>query len=374
MKHKIILTLLSFLILPFAPTADACTSAIVSAKASADGRPFIWKHRDTGTEHNFIERVSTPGCLTYVGLFDGGDSLLTSAWLGMNEAGFMIINTASYNLAPDTAAFKDQEGRVMRRALEICRSVDDFRNLLDTLPRPMGVQANFGVLDRNGEGGYFEADDYAYTPYLLNDTTTWIVRTNYSFSGNDTDGYGYIRYDNARHLLCDTPFAPSMFTEGLSRSFYHSLLDRDMASPDAGCWVIDQDFIPRHSTAASVVMVGAPLASLTDSSPVMYAALGYTPVAELYRVTLQDVPDAVRPLQPGYRAEACNRAIERKRLAFPISRGSGPHYIDMHYLRPLNDSLRLRNLKIIAAQPSVSELIEAKRSGELFSPKINSRR
>lgn len=340
---SIVIGLAAAMVSIFCPdAARACTSAIVSAKASADGKPFIWKHRDTGTEHNFIERVQNPGHLTYVALFNGGDSLLRDAWLGMNEAGLMIMNTASYNLAPDTARLVDREGDVMRRALESCVTVGDFLNLLDTLPRPMGVQANFGVLDREGNGGYFETNDIGYTPFLLSDTVTYIVRTNFSVSGNDTDGYGYIRYDNACELLGQPPFKPSMLTEGLSRSFFHSLLERDYENDPAQRWVVDQDFIPRYSSTASVVMING----LGAEEDLMMAALGYPPVAELFKITVDDVPDAVRPVAEGFRAPACNESIERKRLAFPIRRGSGSHYIDMDYVRKINGEMRNRNLRL----------------------------
>ena len=33
---------------------NACTSVIVSGKATPDGRPLMWKHRDTGTRYNHI--------------------------------------------------------------------------------------------------------------------------------------------------------------------------------------------------------------------------------------------------------------------------------------------------------------------------------
>ena len=177
-------------LIPMNITCDACTSAIVGPGRSKSGHAMLWKHRDTGTEHNFIDRVSNPGHLTYVALFNGGDSLRNEAWMGMNEAGFAIMNTASYNLMPDTASYKDREGEVMRKALERCRTIDDFMNLLDTLPKPMGVQANFGVIDASGNGGYFETDDFSYTPFFLNDTTDLIIRTNFSFPGNDTTGIG----------------------------------------------------------------------------------------------------------------------------------------------------------------------------------------
>ncbi|MDE6225039.1 MAG: C45 family peptidase, partial [Muribaculaceae bacterium] len=139
----------------------ACTSAIISGKVTKNGRPLLWKHRDTGNEQNFIARVAPEGNkYGFVALYNGGDSLLESAWMGMNDAGFAIMNTASYNLMPDTAKFVDQEGVVMRKALETCRTLIDFENLLASLPKPLGVQANFGVLDANGNGAYYETDDH----------------------------------------------------------------------------------------------------------------------------------------------------------------------------------------------------------------------
>ncbi|MDE7125466.1 MAG: hypothetical protein K2O12_03170, partial [Muribaculaceae bacterium] len=242
-------------------SADGCTSAIIGADRTMDGRILMWKHRDTGTEHNFVERIAaTDSTLAFVALFNGGDSLLLEAWTGMNEAGFAIMNTASYNLAPDTAVLKDREGIVMRRALEKCRSISDFENLLDSIAKPMGVQANFGVIDASGDGAYYETDDYTYRKFSLADTPSHVLlRTNYSVCGNDTDGFGYIRCANAEKLLepyiATSTVTPEVFTENLSRSFWHSLLERDFAS-GSDRWVVDQDFIPRHSSAASIVIEG----------------------------------------------------------------------------------------------------------------------
>ena len=117
MKRKLFVTLGLFLFASL--QVFACTSAIVSAKASKTGRPLLWKNRDTGTEHNFVEKVEAKdGNYAYVALYNGGDKKLRDAWLGMNEVGFAIMNTASYNLAPDTAKLKDQEGYVMSLALQ----------------------------------------------------------------------------------------------------------------------------------------------------------------------------------------------------------------------------------------------------------------
>lgn len=320
--------------------ALGCTSAIVSARMSASGRPLLWKNRDTGQQHNFVERVVTGrhGEFKYIALFNAGDSLLTEAWMGMNEAGFAIMNTASYNLAPDTARIKDREGLVMSRALQVCRTVDDFARLLDTLPKPLGVQANFGVIDADGAGAYFETDDYTYTPFYLSDSKSGVlIRTNFSLTGNDTDGMGYIRYDNANYLLADKisngAFVAEDFTETCSRSYHHSLIGRDILADTTQHWAVDQDFIPRHSTSASVVIEGA-LPSGNPTDCVMWTMLGYPGTAHVIPVTFDNIPDAVRPTLPGWRSEASETSLSlRDSHVFSIQRGSGPRYINLDYLR-----------------------------------------
>ena len=124
--------------------ASSCTSAIVDRRVARDGYAMLWKHRDTGNENNFVARVNakTADDFDYVALFNAGDSLLAEAWAGVNSAGFAIMNTASYNLVPDTASFRDREGVVMTDALRSCRTLSDFEMLLDSLPKPLGVQAS----------------------------------------------------------------------------------------------------------------------------------------------------------------------------------------------------------------------------------------
>lgn len=315
-----------------------CTSAIIGAEVSLSGRPLLWKHRDTGTEHNFVARVARKGQIPYVALFNGGDSLLAEAWMGLNTKGFAIMNTASYNLAPDTATYKDREGYLMSEALAKCSTLSDFENLLDSLPKPMGVQANFGVIDASGAGAYYETGDYSYKKYSLSESAdNVLVRTNYSCSGDSTCGMGYIRYQNAVDLLKphikSRDITPATFTEELSRSFYHSLLGRDPMT-DGDSWAIDQDFIPRHSSSASIVIEGIrPGESPTLS--VMWTAIGYPPCATVIPVTVDSVPDRLQPLAPLWRCQECDYTLTLKRLAFPITCGSGRHYIDLDALRPI---------------------------------------
>ncbi len=315
----------------------ACTSAIVSAKAAKNGRPLLWKHRDTSAENNFVERMPAQnGDLAYVALYNAGDSTLSEAWMGMNEAGFAIMNTASYNLAPDTAKFMDQEGVVMALALKKCRTLSDFETLLDTLPKPMGVQANFGLIDAAGEGAYYETDDYSYTKFSLADAPGGVlVRTNYSYSGAPDKGYGYIREENAKELLAPyikgDSITPSTFTEGISQCFYHSLLGEDLTEGN-GEWIIDQDFIPRNISSASIVIEGVEPGEDPRLS-IMWTEIGYPPCSYVLPVTVDSVPEELRPIGPNGHSPLCDWVVERKHQVFPIERGSGKSYIFLPALK-----------------------------------------
>ena len=337
-------TVLAILASIIAINSFACTSAIVSGKASLSGKPILWKHRDTGAEQNFVTRVDAKdGKYGFVALFNGGDSLLTEAWMGMNDKGFAIMNTASYNLMPDTAKLKDREGIVMKLALETCVSLTDFENLLQSLPKPMGVQANFGVLDANGNGAYYETDDYNFTRFLVDDTADgYIIRTNYSHSGNPDTGFGYNREATALKLTADAAknhtFTPELFTDTISRSFYHALLDRDAMS-EGDKWAIDQYYIPRYISTASIAIEGmAKGEKPTDMT--MWTVIGYPPVSRVFAVTLDSIPEEIQPTEPAFTSKYGNLTLARKAEVFPITRGNGKHYINLDAIRKYDSVLR----------------------------------
>lgn len=308
---------------------------------------MLWKHRDTGHEQNFIAKVpARDGLLGYVALFNSGDSTLSEAWVGMNEAGFAVMNTASYNLAPDTARFKDQEGRIMSLALSHCHNVEEFERLLGSLPRPLGVQANFGVIDNAGNCAYYETDDFTFHKYDANDTPDGIlIRTNFSCSGTCGDGLGRIRYNNALHLikpdLSDASITPETFTENLSRSFYHSGRDAD-AMMSGQRYVEDLDFIPRRSTSASVVIESAADGETPDKI-IMWVMMGYPPCSYVVPVTLNHIPDELLPKGPRWESSLSKTVAEHKRKVI-ISRNK-KHYVDMKAIDAAADSLRNKSIK-----------------------------
>ena len=321
-------------------TGYACTSAIISASKTVNGRPLLWKHRDTGEENNKVERVAAEnGNYEYVALYNASDSTLAEAWMGFNSQGFAIMNTASYNLKDDDVDPKemDKEGVVMTIALQKCSTVDDFENLLKTLPKPLGVEANFGVIDALGNGAYFETNNYEYTRFDLKDAPDGILmRTNYSYSGRKNKGMGYIREQN-EHALFDShirhnDFSPIVFTEEISRTYYHSLLDHDFTHDNIE-WFIDQDFIPRRSSTASCCIEGIKDGE-TPSCTTMWIALGFPPCAELRAAYLGEngVPEELKGTLDNGHSPLCDETVARKHKVFPIKRGNGKQYFKMSLL------------------------------------------
>lgn len=327
----------------------ACTSAIIGAEANPYGRPMLWKNRDTSTIDNTVEYIAgKDGEHSYVGLFNADDRKHQQAWMGMNDAGFAVMNTASYNLKDDKVAAKDmdKEGYVMAKALKSCVTVDDFARLLDSLPRPMGVEANFGAIDAYGNGAFFETNNHSYTRFDLKDATDHVlIRTNYSKSGRPDEGYGFIREANACHLLSQyiisQSVTPEVLTETLSRTFWHDMKQKDY-SDGSDRWVIDQDFIPRYKSTATVVIEGcrpipaseSPSSEMVADQYVMWTGLGYPPCSEIVPVWCKEdgVEASLRGLGANGHSEMGDKVKQRRDEVFPIHKGNGDKYIDMRKL------------------------------------------
>lgn len=328
--------------------ATACTSALVGASVTADGRMLLWKHRDTGHQENFVDRVAaTDSTLAYVALFNAGDSLRREAWIGFNEAGFAVMNTASYNLAPDTARVRDREGVVMTDALRRCRRFDDFTALLDSaIARgPLGVQANFGAFDAEGDGGYVECSDHTYTVYPLALAPDGaIIRSNYSLSGGAERRLGAVRQSDAEVLLAaplrERSVRPETFTEGLSRSFYHAGEGRDLSARGAARVADRGEMIPRRISSASVVIEGPLPGENPAETMVMWVSLGFPPASHVEPAMLDFVAPSLLPSQPGCRAPLSSEMLRVRDSLFSRRDASSPWMLDLVRLRPLMESGR----------------------------------
>ncbi len=329
--------------------AFPCTSAIVSADANPSGRPILWKHRDTSTIDNKVEYVApTKDSFGYVALFNASDKSLNEAWMGMNDAGFAVMNTASYNIKDDKVSAKkmDKEGILMTKALKTCRTVEDFAHLLDSYPRPMGVEANFGVIDAMGAGAFFETNNHSYVRFNLSDAPDGVlVRTNYSHSGRANEGYGFVREANANCILQpyidERAVTPEVLTEVVSRTFYHDLKKKDYTAASEK-WLIDQDFIPRYKSTATIAIEGChPVESISTVTSefvkdeyIMWTGLGYPPVAEIYAVRCSSggVDEGLRGSLPNGHSPIGDEARRKRDEIFPLKAGNGDKYIDMSKL------------------------------------------
>ena len=198
---KILIMLL--LVLGAVP-ALACTSVIISGKVRADGKPVMMKHRDSSCQGNDIQWFQGEK-FSFIGLVNTGEPFNKEVWAGTNSAGFSIMNTATYDLKEDDIPAKDmdREGFLMYRALEICETVEDFEHFIDTLSKPMGVEANFGVIDAKGGAVYYEMDNWRIRArYDVNEEPSgYRVVTNFTWSGRPADRKGVDRYEKACKLL-----------------------------------------------------------------------------------------------------------------------------------------------------------------------------
>jgi len=181
------------------PPLEGCTIGVAAGVATSDGRPLVWKTRDSSSEDNeVIYNTSFP--IKFLSVVTAGYSY---SWMGVNEKGFAIINSMSADLP---GSYNDN-GRIMRDALGTCYTVDDFQHLLDSTNTPGGrrTQSNYAVIDSTGAAAIFETGDTIYWKYDALDinqaTDGYILRTNFSMAGGGTAGIE--RYYRTVNLIAD---------------------------------------------------------------------------------------------------------------------------------------------------------------------------
>lgn len=333
------LLLFSFFSLP----AFACTTFLISGKSTADGKPMLFKNRDTDEMQNSLA-FFTDGKYKYIGLVDGRADWSTMVWGGYNETGFAIMNSAAYtNNIGDTSKFMDQEGVLMKLALQSCRTLEEFEELLRSLPKPLGVDANFGVIDAYGGAAFYETGNYAFKKVDANDPAVapdgLLVRTNHSMNDHMKEGFGFCRYNTAvsalGKALRENKMTPQFLFDNLSRNLYHSITGTDLRASlpekrDTPEFKFFIDYIPRVSTASAILIIGA-----SDSKKVkeamMWTILGFplTSVAVPVWIAAGDkLPRAVT-MDSEFRSPICSAALKFKEECFPITYDRGYNYINL---------------------------------------------
>ena len=327
--------------------STACTTAVISGKFTKDGRPMLWKHRDTWAINNKIMTFND-GKYTYIALVNSKDKSGKSIWIGYNSTGFAIMNSASYNLNNDTIKQTGLEGRLMKEALQSCATIDDFEAMLKAMDKPTRLEANFGVIDANGGAAYFELANFKYTKYDATDPVVapygYIIRTNHSMSGELGKGGGYIRYvtTNKEFLqaIKENRLTPKTIIQKCSRNMTNSLTNVNLYDyinipAEHPTYVSFTDFVPRRGTSSSIIVEGVNPGQSTENV-VMWTVLGWPLASVCFPLWLNDkveLPQIVQYDEKIKDSPLCNMALQAKKQAFSYTWGySSKYYINVNAL------------------------------------------
>ncbi len=314
------------------PRAQECTTAVVSGAATPDGRPLLWKNRDTEERDNKVVLV-TDGPLAAVAVASVGAS--SSVWMGVNAAGFAIENSNSEDLEGTSGG---GNGTFMRQALATCSTVADFEALL-VLTNAAGrtTRANYGVIDATGGAALFEVGNHTFRKYDATDPVDapngFIIRTNFAFTG-DGSGTGQVRYARAVDLLTAAALSETLTHAFLLRSASRDLKN-DVVDPYPLPYEGGQDGRPagfirtvysinRTTTRSATVFRGV-LPGEDPRLTTMWTVLG-EPVCSI-ALPVWPLAGAV-PSELGGTSTAavCDEAIVKKGLAYHLP--TSPEYID----------------------------------------------
>ena len=291
-RYSKIVILLAALLLPI--QSFCCTSVIISGNARADGRPVMLKHRDTGEVNNRMQWFRGPS-YDFIGLVNSS-SKGGEVWAGHNSAGFCIMNTATYDLKDDNVpeSEMDKEGILMFKALGICADLRDFEHLLDTLPKPWGVEANFGIIDAKGGAAYYEVNNHSYKKYNVSEEPEgYMLVTNFTRSGRSADRKGVDRFEATAGILKGMDISTTGHYEllnGISRSGKPIL--RDISSSS----IVFEGVVPGEDPLLTVAwtILGCPSTSI------------YIPL----KVFGSDhVPAFMKEYKDGDNAQICSQAL-----------------------------------------------------------------
>ncbi len=316
---------------------EQCTSAVVSVHASSEGTPMLWKNRDTGVLSNKVVYVEDKP-FSYLALVNASCPSGREAYAGLNSAGFAIMNTVAYNLPRKSGEAEDHEGIIMADALRTCRSVRDFEAYIQANLGPdLGSWANYGVIDGEGNACIFELHNHGCEKIDASSAPEkYIVNTNYSRSGAEGKGAGYLRFERASRLFHGLQGKPIDFQDILShftRDLGHVLLEHpsmdDLKKIPASenAWIFTRDCIDRPSTASAVVITGK-----APSQPESLATMWVIPGEPLCAAALPlwvEAGTSPEKLWTGEEAPMWQESLRIKDIIRPFKEGNKDDYVDL---------------------------------------------
>jgi len=292
---------------------EECSVGVAAGRATADGRPLLWKNRDARQRDNVVRHFAD-GRWPYVALCNAGAT--KSVWGGANAAGFCIMNSLSRDLTGEGREGPGNGG-FMKLALQRCETVEDFEKLLRaTNETRRQTRANFGVIDAVGGAAIFETGHDHFVRFDADAAEEGIlVRTNFATT-SDGQG-GKERFARAGAICFERPAANELDHRFLLQQFCRDLTPPPSALAGAEGMQDVRETIHRQTTVAAMVfcgvargehprtttmwaMLGQPLFSI--AVPVWPAAGG---VAEEVQGTPRSaLCDAALALEAGFYVEA----------------------------------------------------------------------
>lgn len=371
--------ILTFLfLLSYLPAEEECTTAVFSGKATVDGRPLLWKNRDTNEDNNEVVFVSG-GIYDVVGVINAGNT--SSIFMGINSAGFAIENSLSLDLeGPDTG----DNAVFMKQALQNCATIEKFEQLLiATNAAGRRTKSNYGVIDASGAAAIFETGNHTFTKYDAHDIAVapegFIVRTNFAWTG-DGSGGGHTRYYRALEL-----FNQRISESKISHEFILKTVSRDLRNDKIDPYPLpypgSQDERPagfirtnysinRYKTRSCVVFHGV-LPGEDPRLSTMWVILG-EPVCAI-AIPIWILAGSTPPEMNGIEtAPMCDVSKEKDRSCYPLA--TSPEYLDTYALddgfgggtfsciRPIEDWIFAEAAPIIsswrATHPTLEQVVD----------------
>jgi hypothetical protein len=271
------------------------------------------------------------------------------------------MNTASYNLnsPDDTTRQSGFEGRIMKQALQSCKTIDDFENLLKKLAKPSRLETNFGVIDAYGGAAYFELGNFKYEKIDVNDPKIapqgYVIRTNFSSTGIPGGDGGYIRYVNAENIFAQAKaegvIDHQFILQNVSRSLYHSLINTDLKqdppAENETKFVHFTDFIPRYSSSSAVVIQGVKNGEAAEFTT-LWAVVGWPLSSVVVPVWLKggsNLPKVTMYNEHLKNSLISDKALSLKQVCFPVKRGYGKNYLKLNVLYNKEESGIMQKLR-----------------------------
>lgn len=322
--------------------SEECTTAVIGKDASSDGKPILWKNRDSDHLINKIIYVPEQP-YNYIGLINSENKTGRMVWAGLNSQGFAIMNSVAYNL-PKEGEMQDLEGIIMADALRTCKTVDDFEELIRSNIGPtLGSQANFGVIDAYGGAALFEVSNKEYERLNVSEfQENYIINTNFARSGEKNKGRGYLRYDRAVEIFKNLPpksITHNYIIQTVSRDIGNILLGNVFKNIDienSSKWLYTNHSINRYYTSAAVIIHGVNPLKKEDIAT-MWVMLG-EPVCTIaipLWVEAGEIPDILTKGDIVAIAAESNRL---KQILRPFSDDERKDYLDVTKLINKNGS------------------------------------